>query len=108
MRFGNGYVISSHTLEPQNDIFEAWNLVNTGSGNDLSSLQHQAITRPNIELVSIEPLGTNIIESWIQKQAFLFNNMNLQTLSNVYVYIYIIASYHGGIIVIGIIGSLAF
>ena len=84
--------------------------LNTGSGNDLSFLQHQAITRPNIELVSIEPLGTNIIESWIQKQAFSFNNMHLQTLSNIYIciYIYIIASYHCGIIVIGIIGSLAF
>ena len=37
-----------------------------GLGNDLASVQHQAITWTNAELLSIRPLGTNLSETFIK------------------------------------------
>ena len=48
--------------------------VNIGSGNGLSSNQHQAIIWTNANLLSIGPCGTNIIKTWMQIQNFINEN----------------------------------
>ena len=49
-----------------------------GSGNGLSPFRRQAITLTNADLVSIEPLGTNFSEIWIEIQHFSFMKMHVK------------------------------
>ena len=44
--------------------------INTGSGNGLSPVRHQAITWTNAVLLSIRPTGTNFSEIWIKYETF--------------------------------------
>ena len=54
------------------------NLVNIGSGNDLSPVQWQAIIWTSAALLSTEPLGTNLSDIQIKMQQFSFKKMDLK------------------------------
>ena len=56
------------------------NRVSIGSDNGLSPIRRQAITWTNAGLLSIEPLGTNFSEIWIEILAFSFRKMRLKML----------------------------
>ena len=44
--------------------------LNIGSGNGLAPGRHQAITRGNVDLLSVGPLVTNFSEMWIKMMNF--------------------------------------
>ena len=54
------------------------NWVTIGSGNGLSPVQHQAITRTNASLLSIGLLRTNFSEILIRILQFSFKKINLK------------------------------
>ena len=53
-----------------------------GSGNGLSPIRHQAITRTNACLLSIGLLGTNFSKTWIEILPFPFMKMHLNMSSD--------------------------
>ena len=59
-------------------IYASVNWIITGSGNGLSPVRRQAITRTNIGLLSIGLLGTNFSEIWIGILSFSFKNNYLK------------------------------
>ena len=52
------------------------------SGNGLLPIQHQAIIGTNVDLLPIEPLGTNLSEIWIAIQQFSLKKCILKCLQN--------------------------
>ena len=52
-------------------------LANIGSGNGLVPDRHQAITQTSVDLLSVVPLGINLIEIFIEIQ-FFFKKMRLK------------------------------
>ena len=72
------YTIRIHFNSPQCRIYATMNWVSTGSGNGLSPVRHQAITRTNAGIFSIGLLGANINENRIKIQNFSFMKMHLK------------------------------
>ena len=60
---------------PPSATYMSINWIRIGSRNRLPPVQRQAITSPNVALLSIWPLGTNLSEIWIKIQNFLFIKM---------------------------------
>ena len=67
------------------------NWVRIGSVNGLSPVRCQAITWTNADLFSIEPLGTNFIEIWIEIQIFSLKKLHLKMSSLIFPH-----NYRGG------------
>ena len=65
-------IVPELTHLPQCRIYASANSVSIGSGNSLSSVRRQAMTRANAALLSIGPLGTNFSEILIKIQNVSF------------------------------------
>ena len=59
---------------PKCHIYASVTWVSIGSGNGLSPVRRQAITWATADLLSIEPLGTNFSEIWLQYKLFIHEN----------------------------------
>ena len=57
-------------ISPYRRIYASMNWVSIGSGNGLSPVRRQAITRTNADILSIGPLGTKFNKIWIEILTF--------------------------------------
>ena len=64
---------------PSFRVYVSGNWVSIGSGNGLSPVRRQAITRTNADLLSIRTIGTNFSGIKIKIQIFSFMKMHLKT-----------------------------
>ena len=71
--------MGAHRLQQIQHIYcmMSWILAIISSGNGLSPVRRQAITQSNDGLLSVGPVGTNLIETSIKIQTFALQNMHL-------------------------------
>ena len=61
-------IITLYPISPPSDAYMSVNWIGISPGNGLSPVRRQAITWTSDGLLSIEPLGTNFSEIWMEIQ----------------------------------------